>query len=255
MEFRTSDHLACLREGRTAVRRQGQQRAEEALTAVLEGALVLQARRLRQAINTGAWLTVQPSTVNGTELGSQEWRDALILRYGINPPDLPTHCDGCQSKFSISHALDCKKGGLVTAHQNELRDGVVDLVGKAFTPSHMRDNPLIYSGRAVKRTKAAPDGAGGTIKHAEVQPPEVTEQKVDLLIRDLWQQGTDSFHDMWVVTTDALTHRTEEPEKCLHKAERGKRRCIWRSASSTLGSSTPLLPWWTGCWGWRRRPP
>ena len=65
----------------------------------------------------------------------------------------------------------------------------------------MRDDPLIYSGRDVKKKKAAPAGAGGTSNHAEVQPPEVTEQKVDLLIRDLCQQGTVSVHDPHVVKT------------------------------------------------------
>ena len=37
VEFRTADQSACLREGRTAVRRRGQRRAKEALTAALEG--------------------------------------------------------------------------------------------------------------------------------------------------------------------------------------------------------------------------
>ena len=120
---------------------------------------------------TGAWLTVQPSTVNGTELGAQEWRNNLLLRYGINPTDLPTHCNGYHAKFSISHALDCKKGGLVTARHNELREEVADLAGKAFTPSHVRDNPLIYSGRAVNRTNTPPAGAGGNSDNAVVQPP------------------------------------------------------------------------------------
>ena len=46
VEFRTADHSACLRESRTAVRKRGEIRAEEALTAVLERALVLQARRM-----------------------------------------------------------------------------------------------------------------------------------------------------------------------------------------------------------------
>ena len=83
------------------------------------------------------------STVNGTELGAQEWRDALFLRYGLEPPDLPTHCEGCHAKFTISHSLDCKRVSLVTARHNEIHDGVADLVGKAFTPSHVHDNPLI----------------------------------------------------------------------------------------------------------------
>ena len=66
VEFRTADHSACLREGRTAVRRRGQIRVEEALKAALEGALVLHARRLQRATKTKAWIIVQPSTVNGT---------------------------------------------------------------------------------------------------------------------------------------------------------------------------------------------
>ena len=87
-----------------------------------------------------------PSTVNRTELGAQEWRDALFLMYGLEPPDLPKYCDGCEALFTISHALDCKKGNLVTARHNKFCDGVADLAGKAFTPSHERDDPLIYSG-------------------------------------------------------------------------------------------------------------
>ena len=139
---------------------------------------------------------MQPSTVDGTELGAQKWRDALFLQYVLEPPELTTLCDGCQTKFSIIHALDCQKGGLVTARHNELREGVADLAGKSFTPSHVRNDPLIYSRCAAKRTKATPAGADGNNDHAVVPPPEVAEQNGDLLIRDLWQQGTDIVHDM-----------------------------------------------------------
>ena len=44
VEFRTADHSACLREGQTVVWRRGQRRAEEAMTAALEGYLVLHTR-------------------------------------------------------------------------------------------------------------------------------------------------------------------------------------------------------------------
>ena len=70
VEFWMADHSACLWEVRTAVRRRGQIRAEEALTAALEGGPVLHAHRLQRAAKTGAWLTVKPLTVNGTELGA-----------------------------------------------------------------------------------------------------------------------------------------------------------------------------------------
>ena len=129
VEFRTADHSACLWEGRTAVQRRAEIRAEEALTAALERAPVLHARCLRRAAKTGAWLTVLPSKVNGTELGPQEWRDYFCLCYGLEPPDLPKFCDGCQARFWISHSLDCKKGGLITARHNEICDRVADLAG------------------------------------------------------------------------------------------------------------------------------
>ena len=59
---------------------------------------------------------------------------------------------------------------------------------------------------------------------ATTSAPEVTEQKGDLLIRELWQQGTDSVHDMRVVNTDALSYVRRSPEKCLRKDEMGKNK-------------------------------
>ena len=39
----------------------------------------------------------------------------------------PACCDGCGEDFSLTHALDCRKGGLVTQHHNEIRDVLGDL--------------------------------------------------------------------------------------------------------------------------------
>ena len=89
MEFRTADHSACLQEGQTTVWNRSAQRSEEALAAITAGAPVQYARQMQWAINTGYWMKVKLSTVNGIELGAQEWRYALFLQYGIDPPDLP----------------------------------------------------------------------------------------------------------------------------------------------------------------------
>ena len=74
--------------------------------ATIVGAPVLGARKMRRATNIGTWLRVQPSTVNGTEMGLQEWRNFLFLWYGLDPPDLSKYCDGYNTKFTIYHTLD-----------------------------------------------------------------------------------------------------------------------------------------------------
>ena len=53
--------------------------------------------------------------------------------------------------------------------------------------------------------------------------PKVTEQKGNLLIRDIWQQWTDSFHIMRVMNADTLLYLKKSPEKCLHEAEKRKK--------------------------------
>ena len=55
-------------------------------------------------------------------------------------------------------------------------------------------------------------------------PPEDTEKRGYLLIRDLWANRTDSFHDMRVVNTDAKSYWGRTPEKCMEEAEKGKKK-------------------------------
>ena len=127
---------------------------------------------------TRAWLSVLPSTVNGTELGAQEWRYFLFLRYSINPPEFLDHCDGCRPEFSIRHVLGYNKGCLLTACYNELHDGFADLSSKSFTPMHMPGDPKIFTGHNVHGRKAKSKVKGAPTKDEE-------GIKGDLLIIDL----------------------------------------------------------------------
>ena len=134
VEFRSGKHALLMGEGREEIQKR---HAEESETAPGETRATTsnpEARRLGRVQQTGAWLLVISSTINGTELGLQELIDYIFLCYGIDPPDLPSHCDDCGLAFSICHALDCKKGGLITTRHNKIRDGVADLSGKASPP-------------------------------------------------------------------------------------------------------------------------
>ena len=53
---------------------------------------------------------------------------------------------------------------------------------------------------------------------------EATEQKGDLIIHDLWQNGTDSVYYTFVLNTDVKSHSAKTPEKCLQEAERANNK-------------------------------
>ena len=115
---------------------------------------------MRRIQKTEAWISLLPSTANGTEVGAQEWRYSLFLHYVINTPDLPDHYDGCGAEFSICHALGCKKGGLITARHNDICDRVSNLASKDFTPMHVRENLKNFTDRAVHGRKAKEKAKG-----------------------------------------------------------------------------------------------
>ena len=73
------------------------------------------------------WLTVLPIEEHGFALHKQAFRDAIALRYGWTPANLPTNC-ACGQPFSVHHALSCPKGGYPSIRHNEIRDLTANLL-------------------------------------------------------------------------------------------------------------------------------
>ena len=78
-EFKTRDQTMLMCYGRGEIRRRNVQDTQMALEEAMAASLVFDARLMRQGTKTGAWITVLPSMVNGTDLGDQDWRNALFL--------------------------------------------------------------------------------------------------------------------------------------------------------------------------------
>ena len=74
-----------------------------------------------------SWLTVLPLSKEHFNLSTFEFRDGLSLRYGKPLLHLLPNCDGCGAPFTVNHALDCKRGGLIVQRHNEIRDTLFDL--------------------------------------------------------------------------------------------------------------------------------
>ena len=105
----------------------------------------------------------------------------------------------------------------------------------------MRNDPLIFTCCYDKRHKANPASPIGSTDWDSTPPPEATEQKRYLPIYDLWQNGTNSVHNMRVVNTDAKSHSGKTPEKCLQEAERAKKRVYMESCLQQHRHISPFV--------------
>ena len=70
---------------------------------------------------------------------------------------------------------------------------------------------------------------------------EAIEQKGDPLISDLFQNDTDSVHDMRVVKNYAKSYLTKTPEKCLQEAERAKKNMYLEACLQQLQHFSPFV--------------
>jgi hypothetical protein len=84
-----------------------------------------------------------PPSMGQTSWKAQEFQDAILMRYGLIPPDLSACCDGCDAPFTLQYALCCKKGGLMISCHNKIWDELIHMAGKATTPSAICDKDLV----------------------------------------------------------------------------------------------------------------
>ena len=70
---------------------------------------------------SSTWLTTLPLVEHGFTLHKGAFHDALALRYGWTPSDMPSTCV-CGSKFSVEHALSCARGGFPSIRHNGSRN-------------------------------------------------------------------------------------------------------------------------------------
>ena len=219
-----------MKAGKTAAKERVNGESEECRTR-LDPALTARLRRkLSRAPSTGAWITLLPTAVNGLSLSPGEFRDGMSLRYGWAFGALPKHCDGCGAKFTVEHALTCKKGGLVLNRHNEVRDELGYLACQAINPSSVRDEPIINIGRGAN-SSGLPDKAKTqqTTKATPNKSPDPTTDgqpfdRGDLLIRSLFDKQTSCVIDVRITDGDSPSRLSSSPAKVILSQEKEKKR-------------------------------
>jgi hypothetical protein len=110
-DFRSEDNSATMQSGEAELKKPNQALHDEKLATLLRPMTAEKSRTISRGKETGAWLSVLPSTVNGTTLSAQEFQDTSSMRHAETPHNFPDKYDG---------ALGCKKGGLVIFRHNEI---------------------------------------------------------------------------------------------------------------------------------------
>ncbi len=109
---------------------------------------------------------------------------------------LPAECDGCGAQFTVNHALDCRRGGLIIQRHNEVRDTLCDLASLTW--------------KQVIKEPAIRDASDGNLL------------KADIAIRGVWHPQAMASFDVRIVDTDAKSYVIISPQSVLATAEREK---------------------------------
>jgi hypothetical protein len=174
-------------------------------------------RRLDRAIATGTWLNQSPLASLNTALSAQAFRDNLCDRYGLEPFDLPTICDGCGQPTCLQHAKCCKKGGLILLRHNDLRDELADIARIACSPSCIRSEPEIYPSLTTSNISTHPNSIVPTDPHLG------SNARGDLYIHGFFDRGIGCIIDIRVVSLDAPSHISTDSHKVLQQNEIAKK--------------------------------
>eukprot|EP00731_Ephydatia_muelleri_P023453 Em0015g1036a len=94
---------------------------------------------LAQEKGASNWLTTLPIDENGFTLHKGAFRDAIALRYGWLPSNIPSTCT-CGKSFTVEHALSCPLGGFPSIRHNEIRDLTANLMTEGETFPAMTAN-------------------------------------------------------------------------------------------------------------------
>ena len=168
-------------------------------------------RQLQQAVETRAWLTTIPHVLNGMVLSADEFQENLCLWLGLRPLNLPAHCDGSYSCFTVSHALSCPKAGLTLHCHNNVAGEWHQLCAEALKPSTVTD------GLQIPVYQPAP---GNRALAGALPPPALWG---DIGVHGFWQQGMAAIFDIHIIDTDAWSHQHKQPLDVLRTQEKEKK--------------------------------
>ena len=239
VQFDLGTHLAVARDAGQAARRERLEREQRFLIARASDSPADE-RRDKRNCASGVWLTVVPSRLNGTSISADEWRDNVRLRYNHLPLNMPQHCDGCNERMTVEHALSCKKGGLVHIRHDDVADEWRHLCGTALSFGRVEREPRIFSS-VGRRAREVGDTAVDTPATGDRDGMQTTEERGDAGVHGFWQRQRMAIFDVRITDTDARSARGRDYTKVLAAQEKEKKTKYLQSCLQMRKDFTPLV--------------
>ena len=166
-------------------------------------------RAFEAASERGAlcWLTTLPIAEHGFALSKGEFHDALCLKFGWQPVNLPQTCV-CGKPFCVEHAFTCPCGGFPSIRHNEVRDLTASLLSEVCSDVGVEPTLQPLDGEPLQfATANSEDGA-----------------RLDVVARDFWGRNRQrAFFDVRVFNPFACSYFRSQLSRCYQLHEREKR--------------------------------
>ena len=159
---------------------------------------------------SSVWLTVLPLREMGYNLNKGEFRDAIKLRY-----DWPIYENSttsiCGDRFTVDHAMICKRGGFITQRHNELRDLEAELLDMVCNDVTIEPVLQDITGEELGRgSNTAPDA------------------RLDIHARGFWGPQRAAFFDVRVCHPNVDSYMDLELSQMYRNHENEKKRSCSR---------------------------
>ena len=147
------------------------------------------------------------------------------MRYNLQLADLPSHC-ACGDRFTVSHALSCKKGGFVAQRHDGIRNLLTSLLSKVCKNVAVEPHLLPIDNEVF-------DLRSTVTSH---------EARLDIKAGSFWSRGETAFFDVRVTHVNSTCNQNKSTESIFMEHEKEKKRKYQqRVIDVEMGSFTPLV--------------
>jgi hypothetical protein len=184
-------------------------------------------RTMEQLAEPGASSCVGalPLKEQGFNLNKSEFNDALCIRYDKPLKNLPSKCS-CSKPFTLTHAMNCNRGGFINARHNSIRNLEAHLLNEVCNDVQV-EPPLqpVPPGTTFNRSANLADNA-----------------RLDVRARGFWREGQQAFLDIRMTNADCETHKNKTLKAVLRYNEQQKKNHYnTRVVEMEHGTFTPIV--------------